>query len=367
MQTGSPLSLFPYLQRAVVLPGLILALALAATAHYFSQLIGVDGLGFAKSPVSPVLLAILFGLIIRNLAGVPGWCEAGVRFALDHVLKFGIGLLGIRLSLSAVGEIGMECIPIVIGCIATALIAINLLSRWLGLSTRLGTLIAVGTSICGCTAIMAVAPAIRARQSEVCYAITGVALFGTAGMLAYPFLAQALFADQPLAAGMFLGTAIHDTAQVVGAGLLYEQYFHSSAALEAATVTKLVRNLSMLVVIPLLTFRFARSHPAEPGQPTDLKKLLPLFVVGFVAMSLLRTAGDLGDVAFGFIPATTWQAGIELTTRLSNLLLAVAMAAVGLSTSLAGIRQIGYRPLAVGFAAAALVGITSVGLLSLLR
>jgi uncharacterized membrane protein YadS len=214
---------------------------------------------------------------------------------------------------------------------------------------------------------MTVAPAIRARQSEVCYAITGVALFGTVAMLAYPFLAQALFADQPLAAGMFLGTAIHDTAQVVGAGLLYEQYFHSSAALEAAAVTKLIRNLSMLVVIPLLTFLFARSHQTEPGQPTDLKKLLPLFIIGFVAMSLLRTTGDLGDMAFGFIPATMWQAGIELTTQLSNLLLAVAMAAVGLSTSLAGIRRIGYLPLAIGFAAAVLVGLTSVGLLSLLR
>jgi uncharacterized integral membrane protein (TIGR00698 family) len=366
MQTGAPLFPAFHLPRAAIWPGLLLAFVLAATAHYCSELIGVDGLGFAKSPVSPVLLAILFGLLIRNLAGVPDWCETGVRFALDRVLKFGVALLGIRLSLSAVGQIGFECVPIVVGCIVTALIVVNLLSRWLGLSATLGTLIAVGTSICGCTAIMTVAPAIRARQSEVCYAITCVALFGTVGMLVYPFLAQALFADQPMAAGMFLGTAIHDTAQVIGAGMLYEQYFQSSAGLEAATVTKLVRNLSMLVVIPVLTFMFARRHPAEPGQSPALIKQLPLFIVGFVAMSLLRTVGDLGDAAFGFIPAVGWQAGVDLATQLSNLLLAVAMAAVGLSTSIAGIRRIGYPPLLMGFVAAALVGVVSVGLLSLL-
>lgn len=363
MRTVQSPSFAPLLQRAVLLPGLLLALALALVAQLGSELLGVAGLGFSDSPVSPVLLAILFGLIVRNLVGVPEACEAGLRFALNILLKLGIALLGIRMSLSAVAEIGLNSLPIVVGCISAALLLVTLLSRCLKISSTLTTLIAVGTSICGCTAIMATAPVIRARQAEICYAITCVALFGTAGMLAYPFLAQSLFAERPVAAGVFLGTAIHDTAQVLGAGMLYEQYFQSSAGLEAATVTKFVRNLSMLIVIPLLTFWFARRESGS--QHTELKKLVPLFILGFLALSLLRTVGDLGHEAFGLIPADAWQATIRIVTDLSGLLLLIAMAAVGMSTSLAGIRSIGYRPLLAGLSAAALVGVISIGLLQL--
>jgi uncharacterized integral membrane protein (TIGR00698 family) len=350
------------LQRAGIWPGLLLALALALAARYFSALIGMQ-LGFPKSPVSPILLAILIGLGVRNLAGLSAGFIAGVNFAQNNVLKLGVVLLGIRLSLDAVGAIGVECIPIVIGCIVSALIVVNLLSRWLGVSAGLGTLIAVGTSICGCTAILATAPAIRARESEVCYAVSCVALFGTMGMLVYPFLAQQLFGGDPLAAGMFLGTAIHDTAQVVGAGLLFEQYFQSSAGLEAATVTKLVRNLSMVIIIPALTFAFARQNN-QPGESrTPLKNLVPLFIVGFIAMSLFRTVGDLGDAAFGVIPPAVWQMTVGSIQQISEVLLAVAMAAVGLGTSFAGIRQIGLKPLGVGLAATVLVGCVSFGLI----
>ena len=166
-----------------------------------------------------------------------------------------------------------------------------------------------------------------------------------------------------MAAGMFLGTAIHDTAQVVGAGLLFEQYFSSSAGLEAATVTKLVRNLSMVIIIPALTFIFARQNNQPGENRTALKDLVPLFIVGFIAMSLFRTVGDLGDSAFGFIPPAVWQTTVGSIQQVSEVLLAVAMAAVGLGTSFAGIRQIGLKPLGVGFAATVVVGCVSFGLI----
>ena len=348
--------------RTTVFPGLGIAVLLAVTAHYLSQVAAMQGA--VNIPVSPIMLAILLGVAIRNLAGLPESFAPGLHFALNRVLRLGVALLGIRLSLSAVGEIGIECVPIVIGCIATALIVVNLMSRWLGLSASLATLIAVGTSICGCTAILTTAPAIRARQTEICYAVTCVVFFGTVGMLAYPFVAQWLFPDRPLAAGMFLGTAIHDTAQVVGAGLLFEQYFGSGVGMEAATVTKLVRNLSMVVVIPALTLVFARLN-CQAGERVNWKKLVPLFIIGFIAMSLLRTVGDLGDAAFGFIPAAAWQDGVGLTQQAAEIFLTIAMAAVGLSTSFAGLRQIGIKPLAMGFTAAALVGLTSLVLIGL--
>ena len=358
---ATPVSSFaPYLKHAGIGPGLFLAIVLAILAQQSATLIGGNGPGLWSVPVSPVLMAILFGLFLGNVIGTPEWCEAGIRFALNRVLKFGIVLLGIRMSLGTVADIGLHSLPIVAGCILTALLLVRLLSKGLQISGTLTTLIAVGTSICGCTAIMATAPVIRARQSEICYAITCVALFGTAGMLAYPFVAQSVFADRPIAAGMFLGTAIHDTAQVLGAGMLYEQYFQSPESLEAATVTKFVRNLSMLIVIPVLTILFSRNDQSSPAK---YRSLLPLFIVGFLAFSLLRTIGDLGQQPFGLISQSTWQTFITVVSDVSGLLLIIAMAAVGLSTSLSGLRRIGYRPLLAGTAAAALVGLVSLGLL----
>ena len=343
------------LARAGIWPGLLLAAGLALAAQYLAHVIGVDGLGFASSPISPILLAIVGGLAIRNLSVVPEYCDAGIRIALTHLLKLGIVLMGIRLSLATVADIGVESIPIVIACIATALLTVRFVSRRLGLSPTLGTLIAVGTSICGCTAIMATAPAIRANKAEICYAITCVALFGTAGMLAYPFIAHWLFAEQPVAAGMLLGVGIHDTSQVVGAGLLYSQYFGSEVGLDAAVVTKLLRNLCIIVVVPALSFMLARTSGQD--DKTSLRAIFPLFILGFLAMSLLRTLGDLGDNAFGFIAPGNWDFLVAGIQQSAGLLLTVAMAAVGLSTNLRGVRGLGLKPAATGLFAAGIVGL----------
>jgi len=124
------------------------------------------------------------------------------------------------------------------------------LSRVVGLPKRLGMLIAVGTAICGNTAIVATGPVIGADEDEVSYAVACITLFGLFALIVHPFIAFELFAGDGHLAGLFLGSAIHDTAQVAGAGLLYAQQFGDTSALESATVTKLVRNLFMIGVIP---------------------------------------------------------------------------------------------------------------------
>jgi len=364
MQLGAGLTTNAWLRRGGIWPGLGLAMVLAIAAQYSATLIGTEVLGFARSPVSPILLAILGGLAVRNFVAVPDYCDEGIRFALNRLLKLGIILMGARLSLAAVGEIGLESIPVVIGCIATALLVVNFAARRLGLAPTLGALIAVGTSICGCTAIMAAAPAIKASRQEICYAVTCVALFGTVGMLAYPFLAHALFGDNPVAAGMLLGVGIHDTAQVVGAGLLYAERFGSEAGLDAAVVTKLLRNLSIVVVVPALSYAFARRQSAASGESVKLPRIFPLFVIGFLAFSLLRTLGDLGEQPFGFVDPLAWQALIATSQQSAGLLLTVAMAAVGLSTDLRGVRRLGWQPAAVGLLAAGIVGLAGIGLIS---
>ncbi|HXV37052.1 MAG TPA: putative sulfate exporter family transporter, partial [Myxococcota bacterium] len=287
---------------------------------------------------------------------------------LKRILRVGVALLGIRLSLAAVGSIGLAALPIVVGCIVSALLLMNWISRAVGIPPRLGTLIAVGTAICGNTAIVATAPVIHANEDETSYAVGTITVFGLAALVSYPFVAHALFGGDPNLAGYFLGTAIHDTAQVAGAGLLYAQQFAAPETLDTATVTKLLRNLFMVAVIPIVTILYHRAgaEPTATRRPR-LAQMVPLFVFGFVAMALLRTLGDVGDAPFGGLASDAqWRAFIAGTTALSSWCLAMAMASVGLGTHLKRLRGLGLKPLAAGFAAALIVGAVSTGLIRVL-
>jgi uncharacterized integral membrane protein (TIGR00698 family) len=347
-----------------IVPGLILALVLAFTGQFLSDFIGVTLMGLPKSPISAIMMAILLGIIVRNSFRLPDTVQPGIRFGLVRVLRFGIVLLGIRLSLGQAGAIGLQALPIIIGAVAAALLIVTYLSRKLGLSRRLGTLLAVGTSVCGATAIVATAPTIAARDDEVAYAVACVTLFGVIAMLVYPFAAHWMFGADPFASGLFLGTSVHETAQVAGSGLVYQQYYGDPKALDVATVTKLVRNLGMLVIIPLMSVVYHRTS----DEGTDAPKwwtMIPLFVIGFACMSLLRTVGDLGDLAFGVLPQEQWQAIVSFVKHTAEICLAVAMAAVGLGTSIRGLVSIGLKPLAMGLVAALLVGGVSATLITL--
>jgi uncharacterized integral membrane protein (TIGR00698 family) len=353
---------------ARVLPGVAIAGLLAFVAVAVTRWVGVEALGFARTPVPPALAAIVLGLAIRNGLGLPASYDEGLRFCVQRVLRVGVALLGLRLSLAAVGSIGLAALPIILACIATALVLVTLVNRVLRLPGRLGTLIAVGTAICGNSAIAATGPAIGAKEDEVSYAVGCVTLFGLLALLFYPFLSQALFAGNPQVAGIFLGAAIHDTAQVAGAGMLAAQQIGSPEVLETAAVTKLLRNAFMIVVVPGAAWLHLR------GAPTDLavrlprwQQVVPLFVIGFLALAILRTLGDLGgESAFGLLGAEQWRGVIAGALSVSSWCLGLAMAAIGLGTNLRNLHGLGLRPLAVGFAAATTVGIVAAGLLQLL-
>ena len=348
-----------------ILPGLILAFVLALGGRFLSELVGVHLMGLPKSPISAIMIAILLGVLVRNTVSLPKRFDPGIRFGLVRILRLGIVLLGIRLSLGEVGAIGLQSLPVIIGAVTAALIIVTFLSRKLGLSGRLGTLIAVGTSICGATAIVATAPAIAAKDDEVAYAVACVTLFGIVAMLTYPFAAHWMFDADPFSSGLFLGTSVHETAQVAGAGLVYQQYYNDPQALDVAAVTKLVRNLGMLVIIPLMSIIYHRKS-AEAGQAPKWWTMIPLFVVGFALMSLLRTVGDMGDLAFGLLQPEQWKAIVSYTKQAAEICLAIAMAAVGLGTSIKGLIHIGLKPLGVGLFSAVLVGVVSASLITML-
>ena len=356
-----------------VLPGLVVAALLAWFSIWLGNYVGVTLLHFDKTPISAVMLAMLLGLILGALLPLPKALKPGFSFAVKKVLRLGIIMLGIRLTIFDVFRLGAFGVPIVLFCILGALFFTTRINKWVRLPERLGTLIAVGTSICGVSAIVATGPAIDAEEEEVAYAVAVITIFGLLATLVYPYLANLLFAGEPLKVGLFLGTSVHDTSQVVGSAKVYADVFGAPLALDVATVTKLVRNVFMAVVIPFMAFYYARKTRGQDesaGQKTSFVKLLPLFVVGFVVMAVIRSIGDVGinagGNAFGLWDDAAWIAIYSFVKIWAGNLLVVALAGVGLSTDFRAFKGLGFKPFVVGLCAALVVGVVSFVAISLL-
>lgn len=346
--------------------GVALAVAVAWLAGIAATFVGETLLGFERSPVSDIMMAIVIGMLVANTLPLPEALRGGLRFCASTVLRLGIMLLGIRLSLLGAGRFTLVALPFVVIAIAIGLTTVRVIGQRMGLSRELSGLIAVGTSICGATAIVATAPLIRAREAEVSYAIACITVFGLAAMFFYPWLAYWLMGESPAMAGLFLGTSIHETAQVAGAGMMYEAQFASPQALDIATVTKLVRNLCMIAVIPLVGLLYASDGQAASAERRSLWSMVPWFIIGFAGMSALRTVGDFGDRPFGLLSPADWAATVAFLKSTAEHFLLVAMAAVGLTSMFAGLKAIGLRPFLLGLLAAALIGAVSLALILLL-
>jgi uncharacterized integral membrane protein (TIGR00698 family) len=344
-------------------PGLAVAIALAALARGMAAQLAQGLAGLPKFPLSPVMCAVALGMLWRNTLGVPAWASSGLHWAMHRLLRVGIALVGLRLTLGGATAIALTALPVAVTCLAVALGAGLSIARLLAVPRRLGLLLAIGTAVCGCTAVVAMSPVIRARHVETAFAVTCVVLFGCVAMLLYPWVAGHFFGASPVHAGIFLGTAIHDTSQVIGAALIYSQQNGAPAALAAASVAKLLRNLSIAVLIPTAAW-LAQRHDAHGAQQDATgtaapaaggTSLVPLFVIAFVAFIVLRTGGD---ALFGS-GAALWLHLVNTGYDASDLFLTCGMTAVGLSVSFTDMWRIGWRPLAAGFAVATLVGSSS--------
>ena len=361
-----------------LIPGTLIALFVMFLGIYGAELIGyilinigILSLG-SKTPVSGIFVAIIIGIIIRNTFDLSDIFKKGISFSVKYALRAGIILLGLRLSLIEAVKLGAMGIPLILACIASGLFITLFLTNKMNQSSRLGTLIAGGTGICGVTAIMAISPVIEAKENEISYAVANITIFGLTGMILYPFLANILFIDNPIKAGLFLGTAIHDTAQVTGSALIYDQMYNTSKVVDVATVTKLTRNLFIIVIIPILSYLFFNNKNKAVKTKTLPKwyTFIPLFVIGFLLFSLIRTIGDItlsnSGQAFGIFNSNTWQTIYEGVSSFgTTYLLGMAMAGVGLSTDFKMFKGIGIKPFYIGFIAAVSVGIVSVTLVSL--
>lgn len=318
------------------LPGLGLTFGiavLATAAHRFS---GIPAL-------SPLVVAMVLGMALRNLVGTPGAARPGIGFSLRRVLRFAIVLLGFQLTLEQLRAVGLPGVAV----IAVVLAATFAFTRWagraLGVEARLAELIAAGTSVCGASAVIATNTVTRGTDEDVAYAIACVTVFGSLSMIAMPLLGEML-AMGPAHYGIWVGATVHEVAQVVGAG-----FQHGPEAGQAATVAKLSRVMLLAPLILVLGTLARRGGKAAHGAaPT------PWFVLGFIAVVLLNSALPLPEPLHAEVVALT------------AFLLTMALAAMGLETDIRKLRAKGIRPLALGALAWLFISTLGLGLVALL-
>ena len=330
---------------ARIAPGLGAALLVAVAARLLTW--------FLPAIVAEVTVAILIGIAVGTVAGhrmTP--LTAGLAFASQRVLRLGIILLGARLSLGEIARIGLPATGVIVITMAVSFAIVLLLARLVRVEGRLAVLIAVGSAVCGNTAIVATAPVIGARARDVAYAVATITLFGTLAVFLYPAIGRALSLPQP-AFGLWSGVAVHDTSQVIATSAAF-----GPGALDVATVVKLIRNALMAPLLFLIAAGWAaRGDEGVDGAGANaagvssarrgVRRAVPVFVLGFLALAALRTAGVLDA-----------QQAATLDGVARNLIL-VALAAVGMSIRLGELRETSWRPLAIGFAVALLVGLGS--------
>ena len=348
MTLKHPLNLFP---------GIILAFVLYSFSQGINNLIGIEILGYEKSPISTAMIAIILGLILGNIFKIREGFLIGLDFTQKYILKLGIICLGIQLKPFEFIKFGSIAIPLIIICIISVLIVIKLLIQKLRISRGMSYLIAIGSTVCGTTAIIATAPVINAKKSEITYAIANMTVFGILAMLIYPYFANFYFDGSPLFVGLFMGTAIHETSQVAAAGLIYDQQFNSPETLNIATVTKLIRNTFLVIMIPLFAYLYNRGQNHTKNY--SIVNIFPYFVLGFIALIILRNLGDVFFLQTNLAGEEMWIEFVNLIKSSAKIFLSMSMAAVGLSTNLKDLKSMGYKPFIVGFVSLLTVGIVS--------
>ena len=318
------------------LPGIALCTVIAGAA---------TGLGHIAPVVGAAVIAIVLGILLRNAFGVPARTTPGIRVSSKLVLQVAIAVLGASLSLRQVWTTGTSSLVVLLGTLLLGIPAILLLGRLFGVDRTLSRLIAVGTGICGASAIGALAPILDAEEGAIAYAIATIFLFNVAGVLLFPPLGR-LFGFSAHGFGLWAGTAINDTSSVVAAG-----YSFSAAAGSYAVVVKLTRTLMIVPVSLIFATVAARERRLHPSSDTLLaeRARMPRFILWFLLASTLNTLGVFG----------AW--GPHVLPALGQFLIVVALAGVGLSADLRAMARTGFRPVLLG-----LTGWICVATLSLL-
>lgn len=329
-------------------PGIVTSAALAAVCWF---------LGTAVPIVGGAVFAILAGMIIGAFWKDKGSAAAGIKFTSKKILQTAVVLLGFGLSLTQIAQVGATSLPVIVSTITASLLTAFILCRTLHVPNRTATLIGVGSSICGGSAIAATAPVIKANDQEVAHAISVVFLFNVLAALIFPTLGDAIGMTND-GFGLFAGTAVNDTSSVTAAAAVWDGMHEGANALDYATIVKLTRTLAIIPITFVLALWVAsreKKTAGANGQPTQngfsLKRALPTFIVLFLCASIVATVASATGVD---------MAVFEPLKLASKFFIVMAMAAIGLNTDVVGLVKSGAKPIVLG--AACWIAIASVSL-----
>ena len=330
--------------------GLLFCLVIAVPAWLMGKQFEVIG-----GPVFAILIGMVLALVVPGSSAAP--LEAGVKFTSKKILQYAVILLGFGLNLAQIAQVGATSLPIIVSTIATSLIISFVLCRALRIPSKISTLVGVGSSICGGSAIAATAPVIDADDEEIAQAISVIFLFNVIAALVFPTLGGMLGLSNE-GFGLFAGTAVNDTSSVTAAAAAWDGMHPGANTLDSATIVKLTRTLAIIPITLVLAFwqvrkakRAAaegRTEDAQASGSFDLKKIFPFFILFFVLASIITTV-------FALPAAVT--APIK---ELSKFFIVMAMAAIGFNTNIVKLVRTGGKPIFMG--ACCWVGIAAVSL-----
>jgi uncharacterized integral membrane protein (TIGR00698 family) len=321
----------------------LLAGTVALTAHALARLV----LPYALAVGFEVPMAMLLGLVMVNVGGPVAWAVPGIRFAARYILGIGIILLGLRLDLQAISELGSKALWLVLFTISAGCGFALLVGGRLRVQRRVAMLIGVGCTICGNSAILAASPVVGADERETSFAVATITIVGTLAVFVLPLIGHALRLD-PLSYGVWTGASVPDTAQTIASGAAY-----SATARDVATVVKLVRTALLAPVLLSIAWSWTRfgATVSTDAARRGARKAFPFFLIGFLALAIVRTERIIDPEQ------------VANVDQIARACFVVALAALGLQTRMANLRVLGPRPFLLGAGTAVMLATISLPLI----
>lgn len=331
--------------------GVLFCLAISVPAWLLGKQFEVIG-----GPVFAMLIGMGLALIVPSSAGES--LQLGVKFTSKKILQYAVVLLGFGLNLAQIAQVGSTSLPIIVSTIATSLIVSFVLCRALNIPGKISTLVGVGSSICGGSAIAATAPVIDANDEEIAQAISVIFLFNVIAALVFPTFGGMLGLSNE-GFGLFAGTAVNDTSSVTAAASAWDGMHAGANTLDSATIVKLTRTLAIIPITLALAFWQMRQakRSAEAGDGAsevsgtfDIKRIFPFFIVFFVLASVITTVFALP---------------VEVTApvkELSKFFIVMAMAAIGFNTNIVKLVRTGGKPIFMGACCWVAIAAVSLGM-----
>lgn len=327
-------------------PGVLLCLVLAVPCWLLGKAFPVVG-----GPVFAILAGMVISLFYQNRERT----RDGILYTSKKVLQYAVILLGFGLNLSEIARVGAASLPVILSTISTSLIVSFVLCKAMKMPANISTLIGVGSSICGGSAIAATAPVIDADDEEIAQSISVIFLFNIIAALTFPLLGSALGLSNE-GFGLFAGTAVNDTSSVTATAAAWDGMHPGANTLDQATIVKLTRTLAIIpITLALAVWRTARAKKAggSQGSAFSLKKVFPFFILFFVLASVITTAATAMGVSSGLF---------QPFKELSKFFIIMAMGAIGLNTDLVKLIRTGGKPIFMGLCCWVAIACVSLGM-----